>query len=148
MKRSRPVEKDVGEGSSLLPVPPPPPLSAAPPPPTTSGDANGANPNKKSRTIAKRRNKSSELQLGRVCLINYGDDEGKLCTVIDVVDSGRALVDGPTKITGVTRQIVLRKRLSTEKIGFNSFRKFELYGAHHTGTTTENNSFIKSKRFG
>jgi large subunit ribosomal protein L14e len=67
------------------------------------------------------------VQIGRVCLINYGDDEGKLCTIIDVVDSGRALVDGPTKITGVTRQIVPFKRLSLTdyvvKIGRNARQK-------------------------
>jgi large subunit ribosomal protein L14e len=67
------------------------------------------------------------VQIGRVCLINYGDDEGKLCTIIDIVDSGRALVDGPTKITGVTRQIVPFKRLSLTdyvvKIGRNARQK-------------------------
>jgi large subunit ribosomal protein L14e len=67
------------------------------------------------------------VQIGRVCLINYGDDEGKLCTIIDVVDSGRALVDGPTKVTGVTRQIIPFKRLSLTdyvvKIGRNARQK-------------------------
>jgi len=67
------------------------------------------------------------VQIGRVCLINYGDDEGKLCTIIDVVDNGRALVDGPTKLTGVTRQIVPFKRLSltdhVAQIGRNARQK-------------------------
>lgn len=29
------------------------------------------------------------VQVGRVAVINYGDDEGKLCTIIDVVDHNR-----------------------------------------------------------
>ena len=27
------------------------------------------------------------VEVGRVCLINYGPDAGKLCTIIDFVDS-------------------------------------------------------------
>ena len=52
------------------------------------------------------------VEIGRVVLINYGEDAGKLGTIVDVVDNGRALVDGPTAITGVTRQIIPFKRLS------------------------------------
>ena len=67
------------------------------------------------------------VQIGRIALINYGPDEGKLCTIIDVVDQGRALIDGPTKLTGVTRQIIPFKRLSLTdfvvKIGRNSRQK-------------------------
>ena len=40
------------------------------------------------------------VEIGRVVLINYGEDAGKLGTIVDVVDNGRALVDGPTAITG------------------------------------------------
>ena len=52
------------------------------------------------------------VEIGRVVLINYGEDAGKLGTIVDVVDNGRALVDGPTAITGVTRQIIPFKRLA------------------------------------
>jgi len=46
------------------------------------------------------------VQIGRVCLINYGPSAGKLCTILDVVDQNRALVDGPASVTGVARQTV------------------------------------------
>ena len=44
------------------------------------------------------------VELGRVCLIRGGPDKGKLCTIVDVIDSQRALVSGPASLTGVTRQ--------------------------------------------
>ena len=42
------------------------------------------------------------VELGRVCLINYGEEAGKLATIVDVIDNNRVLVDGPE--TGVKRQ--------------------------------------------
>ena len=41
-----------------------------------------------------------------MCLINFGPDAGKLCTVLDFVDHNRVLVDGPLKLTGVGRQSI------------------------------------------
>ena len=55
---------------------------------------------------------SRYVEIGRVCLINYGPDQGKLCTSIDVVDSNKALIDGPKDLTGVVRQMIPFKRLS------------------------------------
>lgn len=52
------------------------------------------------------------VQVGRVCLINYGEDAGKLCTVLDIVDQNRALVDGPSELTGVHRQTINFRRLA------------------------------------
>ena len=45
-------------------------------------------------------------------LINYGEFNGKLATVIDAVDSKRVLVDGPQGITGVHRHVIGLKRIS------------------------------------
>ena len=42
------------------------------------------------------------VEIGRVAYVNFGPEQGKLCVVVDVVDSKRALVDGPS--TGVHRQ--------------------------------------------
>lgn len=56
------------------------------------------------------------VELGRVALINYGPDEGKLCVVIDVQDGKKALVDGPVAKTGVSRQVIGIKRLSLTDI--------------------------------
>lgn len=52
------------------------------------------------------------FQVGRVCCINYGEDNGKICTIVDFVDATRALVDGPHTHTGVQRQTIPFKRLS------------------------------------
>jgi len=52
------------------------------------------------------------VEIGRVALVNYGPDKGKLCTIVDVVDENRVLVDGPMPITGVHHQAVPIKRLA------------------------------------
>ena len=51
------------------------------------------------------------VELGRVCLVTYGEESGKLATVVDVIDNNRVLVDGPASITGVKRQAVNLKRI-------------------------------------
>jgi len=56
------------------------------------------------------------FQVGRVCCINYGEDNGKICTIVDFVDATRALVDGPHTLTGVQRQTIPFKRLSITPI--------------------------------
>ena len=73
------------------------------------------------------------VEVGRVVLINYGPDAGKLATVIDVVDAKRVrlftvhgvfclirefqvLVDGPQSVTGVHRQVIALKRISLTDI--------------------------------
>jgi large subunit ribosomal protein L14e len=52
------------------------------------------------------------VQVGRVVMINFGPDCGKLATIVDIVDQSRALVDGPKSITGVTRRTIPFNRLS------------------------------------
>ena len=52
------------------------------------------------------------VEVGRICLVNYGPDAGKLCTIVDIVDGNKCLVDGPRKITGVSRQVMPFKRLA------------------------------------
>ncbi|KAK1443348.1 60S ribosomal protein L14 like protein [Babesia gibsoni] len=43
------------------------------------------------------------VEPGRLCLITYGPDAGKLCFIVDVVTNTRVLVDG-AKYTDVERQ--------------------------------------------
>ncbi|EDO07404.1 putative ribosomal protein L14 [Babesia bovis T2Bo] len=43
------------------------------------------------------------VEPGRLCLITYGPDAGKLCVIVDIVTNTRILVDGGM-ITGVERQ--------------------------------------------
>ena len=50
------------------------------------------------------------MEVGRVVLINYGPDKGKLAVVIDVVDQNKCLIDGA--MTGVVRQVISFKRIA------------------------------------
>eukprot|EP00752_Nemacystus_decipiens_P018326 g16442.t1 len=50
------------------------------------------------------------VEIGRVVLVNYGPDEGKLAVILDVADNNKALVEGPD--TGVGRQLLPFKRLA------------------------------------
>eukprot|EP00500_Bicosoecida_sp_ms1_P002493 CAMPEP_0203806146 /NCGR_PEP_ID=MMETSP0115-20131106/33_1 /ASSEMBLY_ACC=CAM_ASM_000227 /TAXON_ID=33651 /ORGANISM="Bicosoecid sp, Strain ms1" /LENGTH=106 /DNA_ID=CAMNT_0050714803 /DNA_START=65 /DNA_END=382 /DNA_ORIENTATION=- len=67
------------------------------------------------------------VEVGRVALVSYGPDEGKLCVIVDVVDQNRALVDGPISVTGVHRQTINFRSLAltpfTVKIGRNAREK-------------------------
>merc|ERR1712194_953086 len=44
--------------------------------------------------------------------ITYGPCAGKMCTVVDIVDQKRVVVDGPESVTGVRRHMMPIKRLS------------------------------------
>lgn len=48
------------------------------------------------------------VEVGRVALVNYGEDCGKLLTILDIVDSNQVLCDG----AGFVRKLVPIKRLS------------------------------------
>ncbi|BDA44283.1 60S ribosomal protein L14 [Coccomyxa sp. Obi] len=50
---------------------------------------------------------SRYVEIGRVALINYGEEYGKLVVISDVVDQNRALVDRPDEV----RRIINFKRL-------------------------------------
>ena len=52
------------------------------------------------------------VEPGRLALITYGPCEGKMCTIVDIVDQKRVIVDGPEKVTGVRRHMMPVKRLS------------------------------------
>ena len=64
------------------------------------------------------------INIGRVCVVNYGDDAGKLCTIVDVIDQNRVLVDGPAAATGIARQSMPFSHLSLTplnvKVGRNA----------------------------
>ena len=45
-------------------------------------------------------------------LVNYGEDTGKLATIVDIVDQNKCLIDGPKSLTGVVRQLIPFKRLA------------------------------------
>merc|ERR1719311_817196 len=52
------------------------------------------------------------VEPGRLALITYGPCAGSMCTVIDIVDQNRVVVDGPESLTGVRRHMMPVKRLS------------------------------------
>uniref|UniRef100_A0A7S2AMT7 Large ribosomal subunit protein eL14 domain-containing protein n=1 Tax=Octactis speculum TaxID=3111310 RepID=A0A7S2AMT7_9STRA len=52
------------------------------------------------------------VEVGRIVLINYGPETGKLATIVDIVDNNKCLIDGPRKLTGVQRQIIPFKRIA------------------------------------
>jgi large subunit ribosomal protein L14e len=52
------------------------------------------------------------VEVGRVVLINYGPESGKLATIIDIVDQNKCLIDGPAELTGVSRQVISFTRVA------------------------------------
>mmetsp|Transcript_114369 Transcript_114369/g.363449 ORF Transcript_114369/g.363449 Transcript_114369/m.363449 type:complete len:134 (-) Transcript_114369:90-491(-) len=52
------------------------------------------------------------VEPGRLALITFGPCAGKMCTIVDIVDQKRVVVDGPEKVTGVQRHMMPVKRLS------------------------------------
>ncbi|KAG2722030.1 hypothetical protein I3843_02G095700 [Carya illinoinensis] len=52
------------------------------------------------------------VEIGRVALVNYGEDYGKLVVIVDVLDQNRALVDAPDMV----RSQMNFKRLSLTDI--------------------------------
>ncbi|CAJ1944271.1 unnamed protein product [Cylindrotheca closterium] len=55
---------------------------------------------------------SRYVEVGRVVLVNYGPETGKLATIIDIVDQNKCLIDGPEEITGVSRQVIPFTRIA------------------------------------
>jgi len=61
------------------------------------------------------------VEPGRLVYINYGPDEGKMATVVDICTLSRVVIDGPT--TGVKRQLIPVRRLTlTDQVTPNVFR--------------------------
>ncbi|ORZ12443.1 60S ribosomal protein L14 [Lobosporangium transversale] len=50
------------------------------------------------------------VEIGRVVMINYGPDAGKLAVIVDIIDHNRALIEGPT--TGIPRSAHAFRRLT------------------------------------
>ena len=56
------------------------------------------------------------VEVGRIVLVNYGPDAGKLATIIDIVDGNKCMIDGPVPKTGVARQVIPFKRVALTDI--------------------------------
>ncbi len=46
------------------------------------------------------------IEVGRICVKEYGRETGKKCVIVDVMDKSFVLVTGPRKLTGVKRRRV------------------------------------------
>jgi large subunit ribosomal protein L14e len=77
-------------------------------------------------------------EVGRVVLVNYGSESGKLATIIDIVDQNKCLIDGPEALTGVSRQVIPFTRIAltdlTVKVQRNA-RQTTLQKAWEAGET-------------
>lgn len=51
------------------------------------------------------------IQIGRVARVNYGPLEGKIATIVDILNSKRVLIDGE----GISRQVIPIARLQLTK---------------------------------
>ena len=49
------------------------------------------------------------VEVGRVAEVNYGDDYGKICVIVDIIGPTSVLIDGP--LLGVARQVINLRRL-------------------------------------
>jgi len=92
------------------------------------------------------------VEIGRVALIAYGPDTGKLCTIVNVIDQNRVLVDGPEPITGVHRHEINIKRLMLTElkvsIGLNASQKKLAAAWAEEGTLAkwESSAWAKKRR--
>jgi large subunit ribosomal protein L14e len=57
------------------------------------------------------------VEVGRVVLINYGPSAGKLAVIVEIINTSKVLVAGPT--TGVKRQEMSLKRISLTDLKLN-----------------------------
>lgn len=44
------------------------------------------------------------IEVGRVCVKEFGRETGKKCIIIDIMDKSFVLVTGPKKVSGVRRR--------------------------------------------
>ena len=49
------------------------------------------------------------MEAGRVAYINYGEDNGKICVIVEIINGTKVLIDGPS--LGVSRQSISLRRL-------------------------------------
>merc|ERR1712086_472191 len=62
------------------------------------------------------------VEPGRLAIITYGPCAGQMCTIIDIVDQKRVVVDGPEQLTGVRRHMCPIRRLSLTDLKSNIVR--------------------------
>jgi large subunit ribosomal protein L14e len=53
-----------------------------------------------------RLNEVPAIEIGRICVKQFGREQGKKCVIIDVMDKSFILITGPKKLSGVKRRRV------------------------------------------
>merc|ERR1711918_294876 len=81
-------------------------------------------------------------KIGSIVRVTYGEQLHKLATVVNIVDAGRLLVEGPENLTGIARQIMPLKRVSLTGLGWTS------RGMPAKSSSTRNGQTPASRRLG
>jgi len=63
------------------------------------------------------------VEVGRVGYINCGEEFGKICTIVDIIDQNRVLIDGPFHTTGITRREENLKHLNLTNIVVSGLKR-------------------------
>ncbi|KAF9192165.1 GTP-binding protein of the rab [Haplosporangium sp. Z 767] len=72
--------------------------------------ASAMQPSGTNKNIKRTRTFQRVVEVGRVVMVNYGPDAGKLAVIVDIIDHNRALIEGPT--TGIPRSAHAFRRLT------------------------------------
>jgi large subunit ribosomal protein L14e len=51
-------------------------------------------------------NEVPAIEIGRICVKQFGREQGKKCVIIDLMDKSFILITGPKKLSGVKRRRV------------------------------------------
>ena len=54
------------------------------------------------------------VEVGRLVIVNYGADTGKVAVIVEIIDHNRVLIDGP--LSGIARQPISIRRLTLTKL--------------------------------
>jgi len=76
------------------------------------------------------------VEVGRVALINYGDDYGKICVIVGIAGPTEVLIDGPK--LGVSRHLINLRKLSLTPLIIH------IYKGARTGSLQD--AILKEKR--
>lgn len=77
------------------------------------------------------------VEVGRVVLVSFGPDEGKLATIVDIIDQNKCLIDGPLGINGVGRKVVSYKRLALTDLKVEVERGAKTQAVHEAWTNSD-----------
>jgi len=83
--------------------------------PDSQGKAKAQTKPRKSKLKSSSKLFTRFVEIGRICFIRFGNNTGRLCTIIGIVNPFRVLIDGPRRLTHVPRIPMALKRLELLK---------------------------------